>query len=112
MMEVKSGVVTEIKAIQLNTLETHCHADSVKLVVKETTRKSSAASYIRYCWGNICFDQVFTKREKQYEKVQKNAEVASFHNAAEVIKQKLLNCMAACLHCLISALRRGSYQLM
>lgn len=52
------------------------------------------------------------KREKQYEKVQKNVEFASFHNAAEVIKQKLLNCMTACLHCLISALRRGSYQLM
>ena len=77
MMDVKSGVVTEIKAIQLNTLETHCHADSVSLIVKETTRKSSAASYIRYSWG-----------------------------------KKLLNCMAACLHCLISALRRGSYQLM
>ena len=64
MMEVKSGVVTEIKAIQLNTLETHCHADSVSLVVKETTRKSNAASYIRYSWGNICFDQVFTKKRK------------------------------------------------
>lgn len=63
--------------------------------------------------GEICVLIKFSpEREKQYEKVQKNAEVASFHNAAEVIKQKLLNCMAVCLHCLISALRRGSYQLM
>ena len=64
MMEVKSGAVTQIEAIQPNTLETHCHADSVSLLVKETTRKSSAARYIRYCWGNMCFDQIFTRKRK------------------------------------------------
>lgn len=64
MMEVKSGVVTQIEAIQPNTLETHCHADSVSLVVKETTRKSSDARYITCCWGNMCFDQIFTKKGK------------------------------------------------
>ena len=40
MMWVKSGVATQIKAIQPNSLETHCHAHSVSLVVKETTRRS------------------------------------------------------------------------
>ena len=41
-MRVKSGVGAQIKAIQPNSLETHCHAHSVSLAVKETTRKSKA----------------------------------------------------------------------
>ena len=67
---------------------------------------------ILHAVGEICVLIKFSpKREKQYEKAQKNVEVASFQNAAEVIKQKLLNCMTACSHCLISVSRRGSYQL-
>ena len=87
MMKVKSGVATQIKTIQPNALETHCYANSEPLAVRETTTKSKMLRDTSDTVGKICVLIKFSpKRGKQFEEVQKNVEVASSNDAAEVVK--------------------------
>ena len=39
MMGKKSGVSTQIKALQPKALETHCHGHSLNLAIKDTTNE-------------------------------------------------------------------------
>ena len=87
MIGAKSGVATQIKAIEPNALETHCHAHSVSLAVKETTTKSKVLRDTLDTVGEMCVLIKFSpKREKQLEEIQKNVEVASSEDVGDVIK--------------------------
>ena len=132
IMGVKSGGVTENKAIQPNALKTHCHSHSVRLAVKEATTKFKVLRYTLDTVGEKCVLNNFSpKREKKVKEAQKNVEVASSDDVANVVKlDKLcLTRRTVCAKCLakvielydslctwfhecIQVFRRGSYQLM
>lgn len=68
MMGLSFGVAIQIKVIQRNALETHCHAYSLSLAVKKTTTRSKVLRDTLDNVGNICLLIKFlSKRENQFE---------------------------------------------
>ena len=64
-MGVKSGIATQIKAIQPNVLETHCHTHSVSLGVKEATTKSKVLRNTLDNVKEICVLIRFSPKEEK-----------------------------------------------
>lgn len=64
MMGLSFGVATQIKVIQQNALETHCHAYSLSLAVKKTTTRSKVLRDTLDNVGDICLLISFYQNEK------------------------------------------------
>ena len=75
MMGKKSGVATQIKAIQPKALATHCHGHSLNLAVKDVTQDVKILKNTMGTVGEICILVKFSpKREHMLGNIQDNIE--------------------------------------